>query len=331
LQYFTVKRATLISFPQVESVCLLEFMNRGIYINDELLGYVCVCNEFRNFNESDREVLDMLADTISIYLQKNEGIRKKEDYVKKTFKQILCGDIPSMQIIAYMKQNITLSGNQFMIAVLSTDKNDSKNIPHEYLANYLNISVNNGYFFVFEGLLVGIIILDSSNQTLDKKMAEMLNILESKCLYCGCSYLFTDITSLSKYYEQALFAYKQRLLDPSSHIMYYGDCMLEHIIYLCNQRINLNTMVMPELQKLKQYDDRNNTHLTKTLKVYLTCNGHLNVSASKLGIHYNTLKYRLKIINNITGIYCENYNMHLIMEVSFFIMDKLNEMETNKS
>ncbi|MFX7853939.1 helix-turn-helix domain-containing protein, partial [Acinetobacter baumannii] len=51
-----------------------------------------------------------------------------------------------------------------------------------------------------------------------------------------------------------------------------------------------------------EYEQTNSLPLLKTLAVFLKYDGNWKVTASKLDIHRQTLVYRLKVIEELTGI-----------------------------
>lgn len=55
------------------------------------------------------------------------------------------------------------------------------------------------------------------------------------------------------------------------------------------------------LTPLVDYDNSHGTDLVRTLDVFLSTCGQWNTSASRLGIHVNTLRYRLRRIEKVTG------------------------------
>ena len=52
----------------------------------------------------------------------------------------------------------------------------------------------------------------------------------------------------------------------------------------------------------------NNTNLIITVKYYLDYNENLNLIAEKLGIHYNTLKYRIEKFQEQSGFNLKKAN-----------------------
>ena len=54
------------------------------------------------------------------------------------------------------------------------------------------------------------------------------------------------------------------------------------------------------LDPLIEYDASHDANLMETLDEYLSANGHWNVAAANLGLHVNTLRYRVTRIEEVT-------------------------------
>ena len=63
-----------------------------------------------------------------------------------------------------------------------------------------------------------------------------------------------------------------------------------------------------------------------TLCVYLEFQGNLSETASALGIHYNTMKHRISVIEDIIGMNLrDNYSLRQILFLSrLFLHSKLD-------
>ncbi|MDP9380615.1 MAG: helix-turn-helix domain-containing protein [Chloroflexota bacterium] len=56
------------------------------------------------------------------------------------------------------------------------------------------------------------------------------------------------------------------------------------------------------LQPVITYDRQHNASLTETLETYIACNGNASITAHRLSLHRNSLSYRLKRIEDLTGL-----------------------------
>jgi hypothetical protein len=70
-----------------------------------------------------------------------------------------------------------------------------------------------------------------------------------------------------------------------------------------------------KLTKLLAYDERRGTHYVKTLRVYLEHFGDVAATARCLGVHPNTLRYRVERMREIAGMDLEDPDERLVLAV----------------
>jgi purine catabolism regulator len=75
------------------------------------------------------------------------------------------------------------------------------------------------------------------------------------------------------------------------------------------------------LAPLVKYDNKKDTELVKTLKVYYEANGNLKKMSEKLFTHYNTVLYRVNRIQEITKCNLEDEKQRYSLQTAIKIMD----------
>ena len=78
-------------------------------------------------------------------------------------------------------------------------------------------------------------------------------------------------------------------------------------------------MLHPALEKLKAYDAANQSDLYNTLKVYLLNDRNAQRCASILYLHRNSLQYRVKRIQEITGVDLNDETERTYLGLSFLL------------
>lgn len=81
---------------------------------------------------------------------------------------------------------------------------------------------------------------------------------------------------------------------------------LGHVVYLHRmiQEADLSQDgIMASLERLAEYDRRKRSRLVETLDCYMACQGNVGTAAQKLFVHRNTLRQRLRRIEQITGLH----------------------------
>lgn len=134
-------------------------------------------------------------------------------------------------------------------------------------------------------------IHDVFQSSLDKKVF----------VYIGAGEIYQGLEGIRKSFYQAERAirlfYVNKTLEP---IIYFERLGTYRLLEPLIETEVLSDFYKNSIQKLIDYDEKGD--LIYTLQVYFNENEVLNISSEKLYIHVNTLKYRMKKIEEITGL-----------------------------
>ncbi|CAM5217088.1 CdaR family transcriptional regulator OS=Ureibacillus acetophenoni OX=614649 GN=SAMN05877842_11317 PE=3 SV=1 [Ureibacillus acetophenoni] len=120
-------------------------------------------------------------------------------------------------------------------------------------------------------------------------------------------------------YEQANVALHFSNIQ-SKYFCSWDELGSEKIIYFMRNSNLLKDYHLDYLQPLIDYDKRNNTNFTKTLYVYLSTFFSLKESGEHLHLHPNTVKYRVKKIEELLEIKIDDKEKYidLLMALKFY-------------
>lgn len=79
-------------------------------------------------------------------------------------------------------------------------------------------------------------------------------------------------------------------------------------------------MVEPGLKELIEYDRLHGTALMDTLTCYLDLQLDLHAASERMHIHFNTLKYRIQKIKDITGLDINKIDIIMRIRLSLIII-----------
>lgn len=127
----------------------------------------------------------------------------------------------------------------------------------------------------------------------DKKLVQSLKI--------GVSSKFSDLSKIKKAYDEA--KYVTELSE--SKISYISEVKdAKFILNMLKNRDNLES-IYTLLDPIFKYDQKNNTSLIETITAFADNNLSNKITAEKMHIHTETLRYRLEKIKELTG-----YDIH---------------------
>ncbi|WP_377889117.1 PucR family transcriptional regulator [Alkalihalobacillus sp. R86527] len=144
-----------------------------------------------------------------------------------------------------------------------------------------------------------------------------LNEAHYKSFRIGVSSTVTGIQdldlALKEAYTSHLFArHKEKPLVKYDELGVY-----KMFIQLMENGVDLKTYYEPLLLPIIHYDEKHHAQLLKTLETFLENNLVINRTAEKLYIHRHTLNYRIKQLENLTGINIYSYELRIHIQLAF--------------
>jgi hypothetical protein len=151
-----------------------------------------------------------------------------------------------------------------------------------------------------------------------------------KTNYCRAAFSlpFQELDLFHIYFRQAMTCFQiADRLRTSDRILKYEDFLLTHIFLRFSEIFDLHDLVAPSIRALKRVDTQKGSNLTETLFSYLRHRQDITVTSKAMHIHYNTLKYRIGRIKEITGIDFDDEDVIFRVMLSRRVMKLLKHIE----
>ncbi|WP_249175355.1 PucR family transcriptional regulator [Clostridium tyrobutyricum] len=186
------------------------------------------------------------------------------------------------------------------------------NVMNRYNENTIRISENNN-----------IIIMIPIEQEMEKKInniaEEIIKNIHSRIKGLKISIgIGTCCSNLEKFKESIDNAKKAlkilKVTKDKSCICNYNDIGIYRLLFEIDNRQEMKKFYFEVLGKLVEYDKKNTTKLVNTLNEYIKQNCNLIKTSNMLFIHKNTLKYRIKRIEEI--LECDLKDMDTLLNFS---------------
>ncbi len=204
----------------------------------------------------------------------------------------------------------------------------SEQTPYNYIMGHIQEIFPRSSAAQYNNGLVVLAAKDGYYDDLKYDRAHLHELLEQFDGYCGIGNCTTFITSLRPLYIQAAAATRLGRFfceDKTQRIFYYRDYSMYLMVDLAVESAarqhkfgNITYLCQPGVMMVIRYDERYGTDLFATLKAYLQCSGNASACAEKLGVHRNTVNYRLNLIQDLLGYKLDN--AHTIVALSFSMM-----------
>lgn len=125
--------------------------------------------------------------------------------------------------------------------------------------------------------------------------------LEGRTFCAGVGRFYENVADLYRAYQEAKVALEiTRLLRRRGTLTFYDELGALRLIFN-NGEQELMDYYEETLGAIQKYDDEHNTNLMETLAAYLYSSADYQRAANSMYIHVNTLRYRLKKIEEILG------------------------------
>lgn len=147
------------------------------------------------------------------------------------------------------------------------------------------------------------------NHKIKKNISDLAKLIQGKfqkefaktSVAIGIGKYYKSITDLGKSFQEAKTALElSRFLERDQHITCFEDLGIIRLLANISYQ-QLEDYYKEYLTALIDYDLKNKTNFEETLQIYFQKNGDINDTAEKLFLHPNTLRYRLKKIEEITN------------------------------
>lgn len=96
------------------------------------------------------------------------------------------------------------------------------------------------------------------------------------------------------------------------------------LLYSINDEKAKQDFIQTSIGRVLEYDRENKSDLAQLLKNYIKNNGSVQETALKMSVHRNTINYKIKKIESITGMNLSEFENRQIMDIGFKLYDIMN-------
>jgi purine catabolism regulator len=285
---------------------------------------------------SSQLAIEQASTVISFTLLKNEAIRENSRLLENNFfSSLVDGNISLKEEIIYRgKQHGLISKAKHLCIVFKIDeeKQDTfmqsdliaRNRTSNFLYDLFNKSMRKinkeSILFIKDKFFVSIFQTtnDSLINTIKKKLEEFqddaIKTLKVSLSF-GVGNFVNDVTYIPITYSEAVEAWKHgQELYQKKFINFYETKQLIELIHLIPKE-NLKNFYENTLRSLAYPKTKDEEELISTLIVFLENNCEITITAKKLFIHRNTVKYRIAKCEDILGylVHEPQNSLHLRM------------------
>lgn len=273
--------------------------------NKRPLAYLKLLEYHHPITDCDEEILIMLCNVLAMNMEDTNAIVNASNSLSDTFLTALLNQ--KMYDHAAIEERERMYGlklykNLFAV-VIRIDNRQNTNDRLYYLKRIFQNFFNRQTVIIYNGQLV--ILLDTITEEIQnaREMAAFVSLLEENDCTAGISKIFYHLYDFCEHYKQAYNALNLGdLLKKTSRILNYDELIIPHMILSFRGETNIRNLIHPVVKTLKDLDQKKGSNFLETLMAYINHNQDTTLTAKSLHIHYNTLKYRINRIIEITNI-----------------------------
>lgn len=282
-------RPLLLKDGQIASPRLLKML----FYRGQPIGVAVLTGLMRPFRDEDGYVLDLIADQIAECLARGSFVLTGDQReIANLFLQLLNNEnLSRRQAAQRMSVQYWTKKQYFWVVLLS----DATGLPYFTYDDLKDPAVFRGNIaFPFQNYYVCIWRGDADLPL--EEEPEIQKLIASGKYFVGISRSFLQPQMVQPHYGEAVEAIRLGLalkLYPGKRCVNYAEIAFYHMLFMTAPNCNLLSFCDRKVLDLDQYDCRHRTELLHTLQVYLDCCKDLNATAAAIGMHKNTIRYRI--------------------------------------
>jgi len=301
-----------------------------IQVGTAIYGYLCILDDPRKLHGMDVTTVEQAALVMALDFQKRMAVEEIERrYLNDFVRDLLEGRMESRSNALHRgsiyKWDLTKPQVLFVIRLVTPSGQGISHVSIQAKMHYLQklekvirkaISSHANRYLVAHFGDVNVMLLvpksettasikEESIQVARQLITHLQKVIENQDMVVkiGISRVCYDFFELPTAFHEAVESIQMSIqMDLSNEIVHYDDLGINRLLLRISDTEELKRYCEEHLGELIRYDEEHETNLLKTLSAVIETDGNLKAAADKLFIHYNTLRYRLRKIKELSGI-----------------------------
>ncbi len=322
----TVERAIFFRYEKSP----LNTIMFNIFLNGTRVATINVVDLTNSLTEGHLFLAEHLGSMITSFMNRYMDHRHiRATPLEKLVLDQLGGITHSEQVI---RHHLSLIGwnitDSYYLLKINPNEKDVKGGTIEYSAALVRKLFAGSFVLYYQNDLIVIINASRYRGSIDESFTTLEQFLRRRDFRGGISPRFDDFSTISDQYGLATAALQSGIATNGDQSLYFfGNYVLSHMIDTCSQTMNLKTLCHPDALKLHAYDRNHGTHFLQSLHAYLVNERSLVCAAAILGVHRNTLVYRLSKIGDMTNTDFDEPETRFHLILSYRILTHIDKAE----
>jgi sugar diacid utilization regulator len=328
-----------------------EFGNSGriamrVAADGELFGIIWVTDTARQLTEQDYAAIQQAAGVAAAIIARGQLAMRREAMLRaELLEDVIAGRISDPENVRTVALSVGWNVDRLQQAlIVAIDDFEAFRLRHagrsgvalrreqERLVELVKLDV----LSIDPEAVVGmrsssvVILLDVGREPGTERKAAVMHLAESIVRRAAAFLLDTRVTvgvgrdfpsfeHMAESFRQAeLAAEFGQSLWGGNRALHYDDLGIHRVLFALREH---EGMVPASLQRIVQHDEEHGTEYVRTLATYLRHMGRLRTASVELGIHRNTLEYRVGRIAELTETDLDNADNRLALELGIRLLE----------
>lgn len=300
----------------------------AVRIKDIVVAHLVACETDTPIGEFDIAFLNRLKDVISLELQRNSPSKvESKSVISLVLNEMLERQCSTMNRVYNRLEAAKYTlGKDFRLIIICREIDEQEDFPWSTVAGQMDSLFWRTISTDYCGHLV--ILINQDNDITDYQIEQFSQALRHSNLKAGISYQFHDLAKLYQVYCEVLelISIKEQM-NSMEHLYRYEDCIVDMAAAQLVDKLDIHSIAGDAIAKVIAYDKKYGQEAMPTLKAYVGCSFNVKRTAKKLHVHENTMRYRVKRLEEIMGIDLDNSRniFELVLALKILELERTKE------
>jgi len=293
-------------------------LRTNVWLEDKRVCEVVALENGNPFNPGDTHLMYAFSRVLELYINANKALYATISGLSGFFSSLLeKGECTPENVKAIQHATRWSDGDEFILFCIETKTRQESPILG-VLRDKLETLPLSGSTFIYSNRIVSILNLTQEGGY-HAVLNRMREAIPADAFVWGASHEFSGLERFISFYRQALLvleaAVRRNLNSLTMHEAAYG-----FLAEWLGSIPEAPYAVHPDLYRLREHDRRNDTRYMQTLFEFLLCGGNYTDTANRLGLHRNSLIYRMSKIREIVAWPLDDAENKKLLLTSFLLL-----------
>ena len=295
-------------------------LRTNVWLDEQRVCEIVALEYKDRFNPGDIYLMQTFSDIVSRYISANRSLYFSFSGLTDFFTGLLENKDCNPANLLTVREATGWKEEDSMAVAVIREHTPCESPLLGVLREKLTEQMPNSCVFHYEGSMVCIFNATKTNGYTNAT-EHLAGIIPTDPFTWGVSYEFTGLERIPEFYQHAIVALETAEELGRTHATMYqaaSTCISARL----KDIPGLQGYIHPDLRRLEEVDRHGDSQYVHTLFAYLLCGGNYTDTAARLGLHRNSLIYRMSRIQELISTDLSDHENRLLLFYSYMLMGK---------